>query len=98
MQDYASCVVGFADHRPIYDAISCRLSQEGLNMNAHNVRRINHWVVAFKVHDLNTVEQTREDGTEHEELLNAYYLSLSGLVVKTMADGDLEHKRYKQRP
>ena len=51
---------------------------------------MNHWVAAIKVDDLNTVDRTREDGTEHEELLNAYYLSLSGLVVKTMADGDLE--------
>ena len=59
-------------------------------MNAHNVRRINHWVAALKVHDLNTFDQTRADGTEHEELLNAYYLSFSGLVVKIMADGELE--------
>ena len=90
MQDYASWVVGFVDHRPIYEAISCRISEEGLNMHEHNVRKMNHWVAAIKVDDLNTVDRTREDGTEHEELLNAYYLSLSGLVVKTMADGDLE--------
>ena len=91
VKEYAPWAVGFVNHRPIYDAISCRVSRkEGLSLHDHNVRRMNHWVAAigFVREDSSTVDRTREGGTESEELFFAMYLSLNRLVVKTIADGD----------
>ena len=59
VKEYAPWAVGFVNHRPIYDAISCRVSpKEGLSLHDHNVRRMNHWVAAigFDREDPSTVE------------------------------------------
>ena len=41
VKEYAPWAVGFVNHRPIYDAISCRVSRkEGLSLHDHNVRRL----------------------------------------------------------
>ena len=44
--------------------------------------------IGFAWEDSSTVDRTREDGTDSEELLFALYLSLSRLVLKTVANGD----------
>ena len=91
VKEYAPWAVGFINHRPIYDAISCRVSpKEGLSLHDHDMSKMNHWVVAigFDREDSSTVDRTREDGTESEELFFGLYLSLQRLVVKTIADGD----------
>jgi hypothetical protein len=83
VQMYAPWAVGFINHRPFYDAISCRTSpQQGLSLHDHNVRRMNGWVVAiaFSREDTSTVDRTREDGTESDGFFCVFCLSLSRLV------------------
>ena len=40
VKEYAAWAVGFVNHRPIYDAISCKVSPQGLSLHDHNVRRL----------------------------------------------------------
>ena len=91
VEEYAPWAVGSVNHRPCYEAVSCRVSEAGdVSMHDHDVHRMNHWVAAIDLDrvDSSTVDLTHEDGPESQDMLFAFYMSLSRLVLKTVADGD----------
>ena len=91
---FAPWATSFVTDRPLFDAISCKISEEnGLEVHGHELHVMNHWVgsVDDGKRDLVSVDfdaSLGEGATEVEETFLATYLSVFQNVVRTIADGD----------
>ena len=91
VNEYAPWANDFITHRPLYDGISCTISQaEGLALLGPGAESMNQWVVATAFQELEAtpMDGTLQDVTDAQDTFLAFYLSLNRLVLRTIADGD----------